>query len=655
MDTSETQAEPGRVADTQEDAYCDGGSSPPAGAPATTAAEERGGAVEPSFARLEAALRYARLGLRVVPLHNPTSDGHCSCRKADCTSIGKHPRIKGWTIGAPADKATIRKWWTEWPDANVGIVTGAQSGIFALDVDPRHGGDRAMQDLEAKNGQPPDTPTSATGSDGNHFLFRHPGWKVPTKANIAPGLDVRGDGGLIVAPPSRNVNGEYEWLRGLGLGEIAIAEAPPWVLDLIRPTNDAKPMNRRPGEFVRGADVLNGVPEGERDETLFRYVSRLKHRRLAPKEVEVLVLEAASRCDPPFPPDEALKKVERAFKDEGTDSDGFALLDDEQIEDLPSPEWLIDGILPSESLAVLYGPPKVGKTFLGLDWGFSICTGRSWCGHAVKTGSVVYVYSEGSGKLKCRTRAWKRAHDVSGRLGVQFITRAVHVLDQAEVKRLFQTIRKLPEPPTLIALDTLARCIQGGDENSAKDVGAVIGVADRLREEFKATVLIIHHSGKNGAERGSTALRGAADTMLRLVEKDEVMTLDCEAQKDARDFTPIRLERQEIDLGNGETSCVLQLADEGKKAADLRSGFLNEKERGALQALLASGPAGARSSVWQKAAHLPDTSFKRVRKALDRNGYVGKDKGSSYTVTTKGELALNPIPDLGSQGPIPGE
>ena len=112
--------------------------------------------------KLDAALRYARLGLRVVPLHTPTSDGHCSCRESDCESIGKHPRIKGWTREGTTDEATIKKWWTIWPDANVGIVTGAESGIFALDVDPRHGGDQALRELEEKHSQLPDTPISFT-------------------------------------------------------------------------------------------------------------------------------------------------------------------------------------------------------------------------------------------------------------------------------------------------------------------------------------------------------------------------------------------------------------------------------------------------------------------------------------------------------------
>ena len=137
--------------------------------------------------------------------------------------------------------------------------------------------------------------------------------------------------------------------------------------------------------------------------------------------------------------------------------------------------------------------------------------------------------------------------------------------------------------------------------------------------------------------------------MIEMSEKDDIIILSCEKQKDAAHFKPILLECHEVDLGGGETSCVLQLADEGKKASDLRSGFLNDKQRQALQALLDLGSAGARSTAWQKATEIPKTTFKRIRGELDRNKYVDNNEGR-YTVTTKGELTLKPIPDLASEG-----
>jgi hypothetical protein len=625
--------------------------------------------------KIEAALGYVRRGWFVIPLCWPTADGKCGCHKNHVKDkeIGKAPLLGDEYQHCRSTEEDVQRWWTDWPQANIGILVGP-SRLFVVDIDS----EEAWEEANAKG--LPEGPLVRSGK-GRHVYYRaRQGLYGRTaKRGDARTIDVLASG-YVVAPPSAHKSGAtYRWLA---LPEDApLHEPPAWAIKLLEERASAKPqivalpddlpristdsLRVRPGVTDLIHDGLLHHPS--RSEAIYAVEMALIEAGCDDATIASVLLDPANgisekpreqgrqwvAADLGRARAKAGQEVEKESADSRSprDDDGacFDLLDDEQIEDLPSPEWLIVGILPSEALAILYGPPKVGKTFLGLDWTFSICTGRSWCGRAVKSGPVLYVYSEGSGKLKSRTRAWKQTHGVIGRLGVQFIARAVHLLQRREVERLIRTIRRLPEPPRLIVLDTLARCIEGGDENSAKDVGILIGVADRLREEFKTTVLIIHHSGKNGDERGSTALRGAADTMLKLTESGEVMTLHCEDQKDARDFQPILLERQEVDLGGGETSCVVRMADQDKKASDLRSGFLNEKQRKALQDLLAFGPAGARSTAWMKATGMPETSFKRVRGELDRNDYVDNNEGR-YTVTSKGELALKPILDLGAEG-----
>ena len=100
---------------------------------------------------LTAALDYARRGWPVIPLHTLTADG-CSCR-GECSSVAKHPRTEHGLKDATTDKETIRRWWQEWPDANVGVVAGAASGLVVLDVDPRHGGDESLRELEEQHGR----------------------------------------------------------------------------------------------------------------------------------------------------------------------------------------------------------------------------------------------------------------------------------------------------------------------------------------------------------------------------------------------------------------------------------------------------------------------------------------------------------------------
>lgn len=185
---------------------------------------------------LESALECARHGLRVFPAHTPV-DGVCTCRHRErCTNAGKHPRIVGWKEAATTDPEQIRKWWSAWPNANIGIATGAGSGVVLLDVDPRHNGDETLAELERIHGRLPATVETLTGGGGRHLLFRHPGFSIKNKQTWSgyPGLDVRGDGGLFIAPGSLHRSGNrYEWEASSHPAEQEVAELPDWLRDLI--------------------------------------------------------------------------------------------------------------------------------------------------------------------------------------------------------------------------------------------------------------------------------------------------------------------------------------------------------------------------------------------------------------------------------------
>jgi hypothetical protein len=161
--------------------------------------------------RLTAALEYARRNWPVIALHTPEGQS-CSCGEVDCGGAAKHPRYHRESLPSGLKSATtdvnlIQTWWKLWPEANVAIVTGAFSGLLVLDVDPRHGGEESLEELEAKHGRIPDTMETITGGGGRHILFAHPGGVVGNKVGLVPGLDVRGDGGYIVAPPSLHMSG----------------------------------------------------------------------------------------------------------------------------------------------------------------------------------------------------------------------------------------------------------------------------------------------------------------------------------------------------------------------------------------------------------------------------------------------------------------
>jgi hypothetical protein len=175
-----------------------------------------------------AALLLAARGWSVVPIHNVTA-GRCSCRRSQCPSAGKHPRVRWerWTTRA-ARPTEIEAWWDRWPDANVGVITGWVSALVVVDIDPRHGGDTALAALEAEEEALPLTVTSVTGGGGRHFYFAHPTHLVPSRP-LAAGIDLKAEGGPVVAPPSRHASGDtYRWLPGRGLDR-DLAAMPEWL------------------------------------------------------------------------------------------------------------------------------------------------------------------------------------------------------------------------------------------------------------------------------------------------------------------------------------------------------------------------------------------------------------------------------------------
>ena len=156
----------------------------------------------PSDVVLAAALQYALRGWRVLPVYGVLNNGMCQCLGANCAGPGKHPLVTHGVSDATPDLEVITRWWSRPTTANVGIGTGAGSGLVVIDIDPRHGGDETLERLLEEHGRLPDTPEVLTGGGGRNLYFAHPGGRVLSKT-IAPGVDVKGDGGYVVAPPGR--------------------------------------------------------------------------------------------------------------------------------------------------------------------------------------------------------------------------------------------------------------------------------------------------------------------------------------------------------------------------------------------------------------------------------------------------------------------
>ena len=229
----------------------------------------------------EAALYYLRRGWSVIPL-----------KPRD-----KRPALESWAVFQQRKPTPdeLRNWWTEDPERNVGVVTGEVSGVVVLDVD----GEEGRRSLEGR--VLPPTPVSTTGK-GLHYWFAHPGLQVPNRVGIAPGLDIRGDGGYVVAPPSIHPSGvPYRWAEGLSPDEVDLAPCPEWILDQLR---SASQVSANP------AGLPPGVPEGRRNATAARLAGSYFARGLSVEEAWVLLRAWNQANRPPLPERELRRVVE---------------------------------------------------------------------------------------------------------------------------------------------------------------------------------------------------------------------------------------------------------------------------------------------------------------------------------------------------------
>lgn len=184
------------------------------------------------------ALQYARMGWAVFPCHG-IKNYACTCKATGCKSPGKHPAIFNGVLGATTDEGIIRGWFDgKYAGYNIGIATGAKSGFFVVDVDINHDlgkrGDLSLKALENKYGRLPETVESVTGGGGSHILFKCGSGIKSSTSKIGDNIDIRGDGGYIIAEPSLHLSGMGYYWEGSSnpLEGAAIADAPEWLLGL---------------------------------------------------------------------------------------------------------------------------------------------------------------------------------------------------------------------------------------------------------------------------------------------------------------------------------------------------------------------------------------------------------------------------------------
>ncbi|PXH04850.1 DNA primase [Citrobacter freundii] len=296
---------------------------------------------------------------------------------------------------------------------------------------------------------------------------------------------------------------------------------------------------------VQDARLYKGIPDHE-PEDWREYLFRLR------EQFEVSVQEDSLRHSLPL----------------SVGSDGY---DQEQ-------DYTLKSYLPANSLSSIYGPSGSYKSFLAVSWACHVAAGIKWAGKSVSAGAVMYVVGEGGIGVPRRIKAWEKKH---GRKldNLYLVNRPVFPVRREEMQEMIKAARDVKtrtgQPVRLIVVDTLARCFGGNDENDARDMGAFIEGCDVIKRETGATLLVVHHSGKDDTKgaRGSSAFRAALDAEFNIRREGDggAIILTCTKMKDAEEPKQAAFDLHPVELftdRDGELISSLVVQDMPREARE---------------------------------------------------------------------------------------
>jgi hypothetical protein len=505
--------------------------------------------------RLAAALAYASRGWPVFPVHS-VSEGRCSCGKPDCKDAGKHPRTPHGFKDATTDRDTIIDYWRRWPDANIGCDT-ERAGLVVIDIDLKNEGDRTWAQLVGELGpEIASTRRSRTGGGGSHVFFLAPeGIEIRGGNNkLGRGADVKAVGGYVLLPGSGHLSGRrYEW-------EILSPPEPaPLPAALLQRLDGRRQAGDSEAEQTQGqggrlvvvdsldvAYILRGVPVGQRDDALFRFACRMRHDDVPQAYAEHLVRIAAARCfNPetgevePFPADEAVKKVHRAYALYGPGVAGAA--NEARIASAmadpwePVPlsalsseaarvEWVLRNWLARGSYTLFTALWKSGKTTL-LTYMLRCLDGsvETFAGLAVQPAKALVITEESR-------RQWASRRDRLG-IGDHVATISRPFTAKPSMKDWTKfcehvAARTREHGFTLVVFDTIFNLWPVQDENDNAQINtAMLPLHSITRVEAEPAVLLMAHPKKGDgkeaqATRGGGALAGFVDYIIEMRRYD---------------------------------------------------------------------------------------------------------------------------------------
>lgn len=452
---------------------------------------------------LEAALHYAELGWSVIPVCKPIDAENC-VHHGKCRSSGKAP-IGKWAQyqKEKASKEQIQKWWEQYPDANVGIITGKISGIVVVDVEA--GGD--IKNL-------PLTVISRTGGGGWHYLYRCPDKLIRNAVRVHKLTDVRGEGGLIVMPPSLHKSGNnYEWAVSPDMEDFA--PLPQWVLD------EALGVKQERTDWQTFVEQVN--PEGSRNDRTTQYVGLLLnnfHTKFWNTVAWRALLDYnATHNQPPLSEQEAKSIWQSITKAELQRRDAIER-DDEELSILPLSQlmqkefadvpWIADNFIPHEAITVISGAPAAYKTWLVLDIALKVASNGILFDKFPTTQSSVLIVDEENGERLLQGRIKMLCNNFG--VPVFFLSLKNFRLNGKAVKKITSLAKQYGI--RVVIFDSLIR-IHGEDENDATKMASVFKNLKELSKSGLA-VILTHHNRKQGMIRSnnpSQEMRGSSDIL----------------------------------------------------------------------------------------------------------------------------------------------
>lgn len=559
-----------------------------------------------STPKVQSALALAASGFSVFPVQPDT--------KVPKTGLK-------WKEAATTHPNTISRWWRENPDYNIGVAAG--KGLLVLDVDIKHGkqglDSLVMLDMLGL----PDSVRVQTPSGGLHVYLRSDrpfSNRVGTIPNY-PGLDIRTDGGYVLGPGS-TIDGKPYSVTGRPVSNDNIEPAEAWLCDILAKGATASVERKDvalvepdlPGNVAKAIHYLeHQAPEAVQgaggDTTTFSIAAELRAFGVSESLALELMLEHwnETKASPPWNPDELQVKVANGYNHgQGAFGGKTAAAEFGEVEidigeppktDLrPQPathrsklktvsvaeamrlalsagaEPLIDGLLDCNTVAMIYGDSNTGKSFVALDMAAAIATGRPWNGRATTQGAVLYIAAEGGNSIYRRVLALVDGVGLPEAAPLGVLARSVDLCkSDADLSVVIARMREMEAqygvPCRMAVFDTLNRVMAGGDENSNVDMGMLISNFDKIRDATGATVVAIHHNGKDATRgaRGHSSLRAAIDTEFRVdAAKGHTLTNTKQRDEEMGPVLDFRLEKVELGLdarGRAVSSCVVRFRD----------------------------------------------------------------------------------------------